>query len=123
MSYFIGDDAAQLIKTIESFDDSNVFLNEEVPQAFLQSSPHEFIYIQPLNTTDIHYRSDRRDYDFPTVQVDLYTKSNATIKDLVPKIFKLFDSHLYGCFFDESGHDLSHSMKRYTWRFSKERKF
>jgi len=123
MSYFIGDDAAQLIKTIESFDDSNVFLNEEVPQAFLQSSPQKFIYIQPLNTTDIHYRSDRRDYDFPTVQVDLYTKSNATIKDLVPKIFQLFDSHLYGCFFDESGHDLSHSMKRYTWRFSKERKF
>lgn len=112
-------DLLRLITTLDEFDDSFVFENEEIPQSFLKSNTVPFIYIQALPVTANDYASGRRLRECQQIQVDLYSASNKQQLELVTKLNKLFDSQSYGCFFYEPGYDIERKLKRYTWRLSK----
>ncbi|GKT04464.1 hypothetical protein [Furfurilactobacillus entadae] len=111
--------AVMLLKSIDVFTDDNLFENQQVPQSFLSAPTFPFITVESLPTTDSENASNRRHSEYQQFQLDMYHTTNKELVAYKRRIEDLFSSHDFGCFFYESGHDLSMNAKRATWRFSK----
>lgn len=112
--------AGNLIKDMNiGFDDSNLFINKQIPEKNLQNKAFPIIQINTLPTNSHDYASNKKSFETVSCQINVLANTNREVEKYHNLIESNLSTHQFECFFDTQEEDTNYEVQHLILRFNK----
>lgn len=104
---------------ITDFNDSNVFILQNIPETVLSKKQFPIARIDALPTVSNHYASNKKQLEDVGCQINLFVKTNREVETYLNKIEKSLSIHEFECFFSTTEYNSEYEVHQLIIRVQK----